>query len=337
MRAAILTQHNAPLTLADVEPCPLQPGQVLVRMLVTGICGAQLAEIRGEKDERAPMPRLIGHEGCAIVEEVGPGVTKVAKGNKVVCHWRKSSGMESDFPRYRYDGLEISSGRIATFAEFAILSENRITRVPDETPNELCALLGCGLSTALGVMENEAKLKAGDSVLIVGCGGVGLSLIRVAKMMGASEVVASDTNEGKFAKFARAAGSDYEFHPTRFNGIERFDVIVDTSGNPEAIALTIKLLAPNGRFVMVGQPRPGAQFIVESARHMFDGEGKTIKATQGGQFDPDKDIPRYVAAQRSGALNIAGLVTHRFPLSEINQAIGVVRDGNAGRVMIECV
>jgi S-(hydroxymethyl)glutathione dehydrogenase/alcohol dehydrogenase len=317
MKAALLTAHNAPLTLADVEPCPLAPGQVLVRMLVTGICGAQLAEIRGEKDERAPMPRLIGHEGCAIIEDVGPGVTKVAKGNKVVCHWRKSSGMESDFPRYRYDGREITSGRIATFAEFAILSENRVTRVPDETPNELCALLGCGLSTALGVMENEAKLKIGESVLVVGRGGVGLGLIRAARMMHAAEV--------------ESVGIGDSF-PDR-----HFDVIMDTSGSADAFSGMVPHLAPSGRYILIGQPKPEQSLVIASARHLFDGEGKTIKATQGGQFDPDKDIPRYVAAQRSGALNIAGLVTHRFPLSEINQAIGTVRDGNAGRVMIEYV
>lgn len=329
MIAAVLTSHNTALELAEVEPCELRPGQVYVRVLVSGICGAQLAEIRGEKDEKAPLPRLIGHEGCGIVEEVGPGVTKVKKGQKVIMHWRKGSGMDSDFPRYRYKGEEITSGRITTFSEFAIVSENRITPVPDETPNELCALLGCGLSTALGVMENEAKLKAGESVLIVGCGGVGLSLIRVAKMMGASEVAAVDQTPKKEYLGASVGAS--------ISGRCKFDVIVDTTGSSYVIAKHIPFLSNVGRFIMVGQPRQGAQFIVESARHMFDGEGKTIKATQGGGFDPARDIPRYVAMQRSGFLKINGLVTHRFPLGQVNAAIGVVRDGLAGRVMLECV
>ncbi len=193
MRAALLTEINQPLVLTDVElpvGYDLPAGQVLVRVLVSGICGAQLQEIRGEKGTH--FPRFMGHEGCGIVEEVGPGNTKFQRGQKVIMHWRKGSGAESESPQYKVDGKWITSGQITTFSEFSICSENRLTAVPHETPNELCALLGCGLSTALGVMENEAKLKAGESVLIVGCGGVGLNLIRVSKMMGAGLIVGYD-------------------------------------------------------------------------------------------------------------------------------------------------
>lgn len=332
MRAALLTELNRPLVLTEVEPCALAPGQVLVRVLVSGICGKQLGEIAGTHDADAPRPRLLGHEGCGVVEESYS--TKFQKGQKVVMHWRKGNGMESDFPAYDVPFGRITSGKITTFSEFSICSENRLTAVPHETPNELCALLGCGLSTALGVMENEAKLKAGESVLIVGCGGVGLNLIRVARMMGASRIVGYD----KVVKpdVIRAAGADY----SRFGlAVEKssFDVIVDTTGYSDPIAESMRLLAPSGRFIMVGQPREMQDVVLTCARHLFDGEGKTIKATQGGGFQPDRDIPRYVQMWKSGHLKIDGVITHRFPFAQINEALDAVRSGGVGRAMLEMI
>lgn len=333
MIAALITAHNAPLELANVEPCDLAPGQVLVNMLASGICGAQLAEIRGEKDETAPIPRLLGHEGCGIVDSVGPGVTKVKTGDKVCCHWRKSFGMDSEYPRYTYEGREITSGRIATFAERAIISENRLTKVPLETPNELVALLGCGLSTAFGVMENEAQLKMGESVLIVGCGGVGLNLIRVARMCGARLIGGVDLSTK--TQQVLDSGADFFTNISRSNPGGKYDVIVDTTGSLEAIADTLPLLASGGRYILLGQPKPEASIVIVSARHMFDGGGKRIIATQGGQFDPDRDLPRYTAMWRSGFLKINGIITHRFPLKDVNTALDVVRSGQGGRVMLE--
>lgn len=324
MRAALLTEINKPLEITEVTPGPLAPGQVLVRVLVSGICGAQLQEIRGEKGTH--FPRLLGHEGCGIVEEVGPGVTKLKASQKVVMHWRKGSGMESVSPIYVLpDSREITSGQVTTFSEFSICSENRLTAVPSETPNELCALLGCGLSTALGVMENEAKLKAGESVLVIGCGGVGLNCIRVAKMMGAGYVGAYDIHESKI----QTSGADWKWVHTSWE----FDVIIDTTGT----APIIDRLAPSGRYILVGQPALGKDLTITAARHLFDGEGKMIKATQGGGFNPDRDISRYVQMWRSGHLKINGIITHRFPFSEINKAIETVQAGNAGRALLEMI
>ncbi len=333
MKAALLTELNAPLVLADVEPAWPHAGQALVRVLVSGICGAQLQEIRGEKGTH--FPRLMGHEGCGIVEQVGANMTKLKVGDKVVMHWRKGSGAESEAPKYWYQGTQFTSGQVTTFSEFSVCSENRLTPVPMDTPNELCALLGCGLSTALGVMENEARLKAGESVLIVGCGGVGLNLIRVARMMGAAHVVGSDKCLGKRTEIfvAGATASPVEGLVADC-GPKDFDVIVDTTGNVDAIEAALPLLAPSGRFIMVGQPKPGADVILYGARHLFDGEGKSLRATQGGGFNPDRDIPRYVAMWKSGHLKIDGIVTHRFPLDRVNEALDAVRSGQAGRAIL---
>jgi S-(hydroxymethyl)glutathione dehydrogenase/alcohol dehydrogenase len=335
VKAALLTEINQPLVLADVGYSCIKPAQVLVRVLVSGICGAQLQEIRGEKGTH--FPRMLGHEGCGIVENVGEGVTKLKPGQKVVMHWRKGSGGESEPPVFGYKGHGFTSGQVTTFSEFSICSENRLTAVPQETPNDLCALLGCGLSTALGVMENEAKLKAGQSVLIVGCGGVGLNLIRVAHMIGAGLLVGLDhvfKGQGP-AK----AGVDFYCESVRDAGeiASNYDVIVDTTGNVDAVESALPLLAPSGRMILVGQPKPGADLILHGARHLFDGEGKTLKATQGGGFVPDRDIPRYVSMWRSRHLKIDGIITHRYPFAQINEAIELVKSGNAGRVLLEMV
>lgn len=335
MKAALLTAVNQPLLLTGIARKRLQPGQVFVRVLVSGICGAQLQEIRGEKGTH--FPRLMGHEGCGIVDEVGPGVTKLKEGQKVIMHWRKGSGAECAPPAYTCSGVDFTGGQVTTFSEGSVCSENRLTAVPHETPNELCALLGCGLSTALGVMENEAKLKMGESVLIVGCGGVGLNLIRVAKMLGASRVVGRDTGEfqEKFTAAKNCGAHDLEcIHGGAVT--EQFDVVVDTTGNCTAIQQGFDRLLPSGRMILVGQPPIGASIHL-AGRPFFDGEGKRIIATQGGGFMPDRDIPRYIKMWKSGHLKIDGIVTNRYPFERINEAIEHVKSGNAGRVMLEMI
>lgn len=335
--AALLTAHNAPLTLVELQPEQLQYGQVLVRILASGICGAQLMEIAGTK-VGGPLPHPLGHEACAEVVEVGPAVWQVKVGDRVVCHWRKGDGIESDYPRYKFVKkcpfpnalMEITSGKVTTFSDYSVCSENRLTPVPSDTPIELCALLGCSMSTALGVIENEANLKMGETVLIIGCGGLGLNLILAAKMRRAAYIVATDLTQDKgIAAFSMGA------HGFAWAGKEpgkNFDVVIDTSGSEQAISHGLERLAPSGRFIMVGQPR--GNVTIENAVRMFEGEGKTIKATQGGMFQPSKDIPRYVRLHQSGQLNLDGIISHRLPLAEINTGIDLVRNGQAGRVLI---
>ncbi len=329
MRAAILTQHNAPLTVADVEPGPLAYGQARVRVLVSGICGAQLQEIRGEKG--GPLPHLLGHEGCGIVEEIGAGVSHVKPGDRVVMHWRPGAGIESDFPLYYYGDKWITSGKVTTFAEQSICSENRLTVVPPDTDPELCALLGCSLSTALATVESECN-RFGENVLVIGCGGLGLSLLAALDLTTPARICACDIHENKRRR-AEVAGAEFVNLTTQsISG--KFDLILDTAGHPETMSSALGNLAPDGRYVMIGQPPPGSPVCISDARSLFYGaSGKTIRATQGGGFRPDLDVPRYLKAAES--LFIHNLATHRLPLEKINHAIDLVKQGEAGRVLIE--
>ena len=332
LKAAVLEELNQPLTLRDVELTPLGIGQVLVKILVSGICGSQLHEIKGFKGNGKFLPHLMGHEGCGIVEEIGPGVTTVQVGDKVVMHWRPGSGIEANFPTYKLDGKSFSSGKVTTLSEKAIVSENRLTSIPQDTDSELAALLGCSLTTALGIIDNQSHLKFGETVAIIGCGGVGLNLISGALLKGASTVYAIDNTSEK-ESLVLSQGATYFLKST--NDLpEKIDLIIDTTGNPNVISGAFKSLSNEGRIILVGQPAPGTEVVIPNAIQLFNGSGQSIRATQGGETAPQNDIPRYIRLFKSRSFGTAGLITHRYPLEEVNEAFRKLITGDAGRIMI---
>lgn len=343
MKAAILVEINGQLTIGEVALTELSFGQVLVKILASGICGSQLQEIAGNKGNAKFVPHLLGHEGVGIVENVGEGVTKVKKGDKVVMHWRKGDGIESDFPTYMFKGKQMKSGKVTTLSEYSIVSENRITPVPHDTPNELCALLGCGLSTALGTINEEANVKFGESVMIVGAGGLGVNLIKAARAASAYPIIVVDIYDNKKEVCESLGAHLYinckkdlikdEIH--KAFGMKDIDVIIDTSGNKKSLEDTIPLLSGSGRYILVGQPKPGESIELLNANHLFGGEGKMVKATQGGKFSPTQQIPRYIKMHKAGIISVDEIITHRMGLDEINEAIDLVRSGQASRILIE--
>lgn len=335
MKAAVLRELNSPLSIEKVELTPLKVGQVLVRINVSGLCGAQLHEIRGHKGNGKFLPHLMGHEGSGIVEDVGSGVTTVCVGDKVVMHWRQGDGIEAPFPQYILDGKTISSGKVTTLSEYSIVSENRLTAVPQDTPDNLCALLGCGLTTALGIIDNEINLKIGESILIVGCGGVGLNLIQGARLRSAYPIIAVDIEEEKREKAIEIGATEFINTSEKDLSIQQVDVIIDTTGNSEVISSMVKHLSGKGRMILVGQPAPGKDVVIPNGVSLFGGRGKSISATQGGMTNPSEDIPRYVKMHKAGLLDIDKIVTHTFCLDEVNDAFRLLKSGTAGRIMIK--
>ena len=340
-KAVILEEINKPLSIKDIESTELHVGQVLVKILVSGLCGAQLQEIAGLKGNSKFLPHLMGHEGCGIVTDIGLGVTTVKIGDKVVMHWRVGDGIEAPFPNYILDGKKISSGKVTTLSEYSIVSENRLTAVPHDTSDYLCALLGCGLTTALGTINNEAEVKFGESVMIVGCGGVGLNLIQGSKLASAYPIIGVDVSEDKreivnsfSVNFINTSIEDIKEGLSRL-GIKDVDVIIDTTGNIKAIESTISLLSNKGRYIMVGQPKPGETMLIPNANSLFGTHGKIIKSTQGGKTSPTDDIPKYIKLHRAGLLDINKIITHEFILNDINKAIDILKTGQAGRIMIK--
>ena len=173
MKAAVLTELKAPLVIAEVKmPETLVTGQVLVKIHFSGICGSQLGEIDGAKGEDKFLPHLLGHEASGTVLDIGPGVKHVKNGDKVVLHWRKGPGIESETPHFAWGGRKVNAGWITTFNEYAIVSENRVTAIPADSDMEVAALFGCAVTTAMGVINNDAQVKIGQSVVVFGVGGV---------------------------------------------------------------------------------------------------------------------------------------------------------------------
>jgi len=332
MKAVILQNINQPLIIDNVDLTELNIGQVLVRVTTSGLCGAQLQEIAGLKGNSKFVPHLMGHEGCGYVEDVGPGVTRVKKGDKVIMHWRKGEGIEALFPKYILNGRVITSGKITTLSEYSIVSENRLTPVPREAPDELCALLGCGLSTALGVVNNDALVKFGESVLVIGCGGVGLNIILGCKLASAGNVYGLDRTVEK------------EKLVNDFNGIyisnidqikEKIDCIIDTTGLLEIVSDCLPLLSTRGRLILVSQPKEFTNLTIKNPSNLFSTNGQVIKTTQGGGVNPSEDFLRYLNLFKKEKLPIEKLITHTFKLDEINTAVDILRSGKAGRILIK--
>ena len=205
-RAAILVEQKKPLVIEEIEMPPLRFGQVLVKVDCSGICGSQLGEIDGVKGPDRFLPHLLGHEGSARVLECGEGVRTVKSGDHVVLHWRKGTGLEGPAPKYKSSLGDINAGWVTSFNEYAVISESRVTKVPDNLDVEVTAMMGCAVTTGFGVINNNAQLKIGESIVIIGAGGIGLNIVQAAVMVGGHPIIAVDLYQSRL-ELARSLGA----------------------------------------------------------------------------------------------------------------------------------
>ncbi|MBI4586609.1 MAG: zinc-binding dehydrogenase [Planctomycetes bacterium] len=339
MKAAILVEQNGPLVIDDVEIPPLAPGQSLVRIEYSGICGKQMEEISGRRGKDPHLPHLLGHEGGGVVEEIGPGVRKVKPGDHVVLHWMKGSGIDSATPKFKRDGSTVNAGWVTTFSERSVVSENRLTPIPASIPLDVASLLGCAVTTGLGIVFNNASLKPGQSIAVFGTGGVGLNVVQGAALVNAFPIAAVDLHECKLEK-AREFGATHLFQAGRpgledslmeLSGGRGFDAAVDVTGNNKIRQLAYDLTANSGRTILAGVPHCQDQITIDSFPLHF---GRTIIGSHGGDTAPDRDIPRYIKLHELGKLKLDELITHRFRLEEINEAVEQMKSGKACRCII---
>ncbi len=341
-KAAILVEQNKPLVIDHIElPDQLHVGQVLVKIQVSGICGSQLGEISGIKGSDPYLPHLMGHEGFALVEGIGPGVKHVQVGDYVVLHWRKGVGIQSDPPKYLWRGNKVNAGWVTTFNEYAVISENRCTKVPSDTNPDTAALFGCAVTTGFGVVENNSNIKLGESVVVFGAGGIGLNIIQACSLLSAFPIIAVDLFDNRL-ELAKHLGATHVINTKNIDPVlgirnalkdDKLDVFIDNTGSTNIIELGYKLICPQGRVVLVGVPRKGSDILIHSLDLHF---GKSISGSHGGESHPHIDIPRYMKLIRNGKLSFEKLISSRFSLDNINLAIKSMKDGStAGRVMID--
>ena len=338
-KAAILVESRKPLVVDEVRlPDVLDVGQVLVKVLYTSICGAQINEIEAVKGHDRFLPHLLGHEASAIVIETGPGVTSVKPGETVVLHWRPSQGIQSPTPSYRWRDAQVNAGWVTTFNEFAVVSENRMTVIPSDYDLRLAPLLGCAVTTAAGVINNDAKVKIGESVTVFGVGGVGLTVVQFAALAGAYPIVAVDISDQKLDMArvrgatdcinSRAAG-DLAAEIRNIVGEKGPDKVIETTGVKAVIELAYDLTHPDGTCVLVGVP--AEKVTIYTLPIHFN---KVLTGSHGGDAVPHVDIPRIIRLNQAGRLSFDGLITHELPLDNINAALDLVRSGTAGRVLL---
>lgn len=341
-KAAILVEQKKPLVVDTVElPEYLKVGQILVKVETSGICGSQIGEIEGVKGEDRFLPHLMGHEASAIVIEIGEGVNKVSPGDKVILHWRKSKGIESEPPIYKWNGENLNAGWVTTFNEYAVISENRCTKIDNKISPEIAALFGCAVTTGFGVIENNAKLKMGESVVVFGAGGIGLNIIQAASMVSANPIIAVDIFQNRL-DLAKELGATHTINNkendaiqsiSKILGKENIDVFIDNTGNTKIIEMGYLNINSKGRLVLVGVPKFNDKISIFTLPIHF---GKKIIGSYGGECEPDKDIPRYLKLVECGLLRLEPIISNRYPLSKINEAISSIKTGKAaGRVLIE--
>jgi len=339
-QAAVLSEVNKPLIIEELLVPDLLAGQVLVKIAYSGICHTQLNEIRGLKGEDKFLPHTLGHEGSGIVEAIGADVKKVKIGDRVVLTWIKGSGADIAATAYkRKDGTIVNSGAISTFMTKAVVSENRLVKIPEEMPLREAALLGCAIPTGAGIVLNTAKIKTGDRLAIFGVGGIGLSAILAAKFKQASMIIAVDISDDKL-KHSLKLGATHIINAKKQDVLAEIlnitkklgvDYAIECAGKKESMEGAFRSVRDKGICVIAGNLPQGEQISINP----FDLiKGKQIIGTWGGETRPDNDIPLYADWYLKDKLDLKVIIAQCYKLSEINEAFNDFTQGRTGRMLI---
>ncbi len=341
-RAAILYELNQPLRVeGGIEAPDVGPGQVLVQLAYSGVCHSQLMEVRGGRGADRYLPHMLGHEGTGIVVRTGDGVEKVSEGQKVILGWLKGRGADVGGITYRQDGKVINAGAVTTFNEFAVVSENRCTVLPDGVPMDIGVLFGCAVPVGAGIVTNTIQPVPKSVVAVFGLGGVGLSALMACRLYDCREVVAVDVVPEKLA-LARRLGAtatiDASTHDPvaelrRLTGGAGVDYSIEAAGSARAIEQAFEAVRRfGGHCVFASHPRGGERISLDPYELIC---GKRITGSWGGESDPDRDIGRLAELYRSGRLPLESLLSKRYSLDQINVALDDLEQRRSLRPLIE--
>lgn len=309
----------------------LARGQVLVKIHSSGLCATQIEEIFTSSRNAKYMPHLFGHEGVGTVVSIGPGVTTKAPGDLCVVHWRKSSVGLDALPGSYFDKKgKINSGPVVTLSEFAVIPENRLTVLPNELPRTpALSLLGCAYPTGWGSVRSISKLAPGETMLLIGAGGVGRSVAASAIASGCSKIFIHDVKPGISGHDAENLG--FEFLQNVSNEtLKRVnpDVIIDTSGSAELLEHLVDGSTPGTRIVLVGMPQGGRKAKIDTQKLL---DGVQILASNGGGVDFGKDGSAIFADYESVDLESSFFSIEQFLPGDFDSAVEHHKNGNAWR------
>ena len=342
MKAAVLYQIGKPLAVeSDIEVPALQPGQVLVEVAYSGVCQSQLMEVRGKRGEDRYLPHLLGHEASGTVRDIGEGVFKIKSGDKVILTWIKGEGADCAGTQYRKDGITINSGPVTTFSDVTVVSENRCIRLPEGVPMDLAPLLGCAIPTGAGIITNILCPRRENTLTVFGMGGVGLSAVMAAKAYECSMIIAVDIEDHKLYK-AKDFGAthlinssegkvvDQVFEMTGGKGV---DFSIEAVGRAQVVEAAFQSVRDAGGLCIVAGHPDGNEKAGLKPHDLI--RGKQIQGAWGGESMPDCDIPLFARLYLDGKLPLEKLVSHRYKLKEVNQALIHLEERRVTRALLE--
>ncbi len=342
MRAAILKELNKPLNVvANIDIPTLNKGQVLVRLAYSGVCHSQLMEAHGKRGDDHYLPHMLGHEGSGVVEGVGEGVEKVKKGDRIILGWIKGSGIDAGGTVYLHDGEKINAGAVTTFSEYAIVSENRCVPLPDGVPMDVAVLFGCAVPTGAGIVTNTIQPPKGSTIAVFGLGGIGMSALMATQLYDCAKVIAVDIEDKKL-ELAKLFGATDIINSTKNNPVDYIkeltngvgvDFSIEASGQTKTIEQSFSSVRNGGGLcVFASHPETGKRISLDPYDLI---SGKQIKGSWGGACDPDRDIPLLAKLYREGKLPLDKLITKRYKLENINEALDDLKHRRVGRPLIE--
>ena len=366
VRAAVLTAVGQPLELRDdVEVADPRAGEVKVRVVASGVCHSDLSARDGVM--MMPTPVVLGHEGAGVVEEVGEGVSRLQPGDHVLVSWvpqcgecfycrrdqghlceqavvtMAAGGLLDGTTRLRSGGAPLHQmAASGTFSELAVVPASGAVKLPDDLGFREAALLGCSVLTGVGAVVNTARVRAGDVVAVVGCGGVGLNVVQGARMERAAEIIAVDTNPAKLG-LAEAFGATATVDASAVDAVGAVmgltgqrgaDAVFEVVGAQRTIDQALTMTRRGGHTVLVGIP---AMDVTVSLPAFFGLvlAGKTVSGCWYGSSNVHRDVPRLVERHRGGELLLTELVSRAIPLEDVNQALDAMGTGDVARCVIE--
>lgn len=357
MRVAVAYEAGEALVVEDLPVPDVGPGDVFVRVAASGICHTDITVIDGLS--ALPLPIVPGHEACGTVEQVGADVRRVRPGDRVVASvspacgscWFCLNGMSNHCQKgpqvLARSRFRLPDGRTATavcgcgsFAEAMVVDKASVIAVDTDLPDDQLALLGCGVTTGVGAALNTAAVTPGATVVVIGCGGVGQSVVQGARIAGASTIIAVDPSAGR-RESAVAGGATDVVDPGLSDPVERVkeltagrgaDYTFEAVGRPELMVQAYEMARVEGTVTLVGMPPTGSTLTLPAVSAVFSGKRLAGSAVGGSQVL--RDIPRFIRLAETGQLRLDAMVSRHIPLDQVNQGVDLIRRAEGIRTVI---
>ena len=342
VRSAVLYELDHPLKIIELDlPAPEQ-GEVLVKVIASGICHTQLLEIKGENATGSHIPNLLGHEGSGIVVSVGKKVTKVREGDHVILSWIRGYGTSTSPQPIGHNGQQINRGSVTTFSDYTVVSENRVTPIRKDMPLRPLALIGCAVATGMGMVFNNARVEEGSSIMVIGCGGIGINAVHAASIAKARTIIAVDRLEAKL-EVAKRFGATHTVNSSKLDlnqelekltNQQGLDYAIDAVGKKETMEVAYNSVKKtSGKAILCGVPNPPGQTIEIDPFPLY--YGRQLVGTSGGETNPDIDFDDYCSMYIDGVLKLDDMISHVLSLDDINEGIELMKAGKCIRILID--